>query len=180
KPPADFTNPMLNRAFQQSYPPGSIFKVVVAAAALKAGVKPGDTIKAPKVLPLTDGGTMQNFGGESCGNGPTDTFDDAFTISCNTAFAGLCQDKVSQSDVEDEAALFGMDGNSRSVPLSVAPSSMGDIPDASAFEQSCIGQRNVQVTPLQAAMLAAAVANNGTLMKPYLVQQERPPDLLVA
>jgi peptidoglycan glycosyltransferase len=56
---------------------------------------------------------------------------------------------------------------------------MGDVDNDANLAQTSIGQFNVQMTPLQAAMLSAAVANNGTLMKPYLVQQERAPDLSV-
>ena len=175
---SDKAQPMLNRAFLQSYPPGSIFKVVAAAAALKSGRKPSDQIAAPDLLKLPDGGTMQNFNGERCGNGKTTSLLDALTISCNTAFAQLCID-MGQGTVEDEATLFGMDNLPRRVPLGVARSTIGDIPDRSALGQACIGQRNVQMTPLQAAMLSAAVANGGQLMKPYLVAQERAPNLSV-
>lgn len=174
----DPDQPLLNRALQQSYPPGSIFKVVAASAGLKAGKKPTDRIPSPDVLNLPAGGTMRNFGGERCGDGKTDTFIDAFTISCNTAFGQLCVD-VGQQPVQDEASLFGMDNSRRQVPLTVARSTMGDIEDGSALAQSCIGQRNVQMTPLQAAMLSAAAANDGKLMQPYLVQQERAPNLSV-
>ena len=152
--------------------------MVVASAALKAGRKPTDRIAAPDVLKLPDGGTMRNFGGERCGDGKTDTFLHALTISCNTAFGQLCVD-LHQQPVVDEAGAFGMDGRPRDVPLTVARSTMGDIPDGSALAQACIGQRNVQMTPLQAAMLSAAAENDGKLMKPYLVAQERAPNLSV-
>ena len=106
-------NPMLNRAFQQNYPPGSVFKVIVSAAALKAGIKPTDQIPAPKVLtlPNTNGSTLQNFDGESCGNGDTDSFTDALVISCNTAFASLGL-KLGQSAIENEAQMFGSTASS--------------------------------------------------------------------
>ncbi len=175
---ADPSQPLLNRSMESSYPPGSIFKVVVAAAALKDGVKPSDQVPAPTVLPLPDGGTMRNFGGESCGNGKTDSMDDALTISCNTAFAGLGI-RVGQQALRQEAALFGVNDQPMQVPLTVARSTLGAIPDQSALGQASIGQRNVQVTPMAAAMIAAAVENNGVLMNPYLVQQERAPNLSV-
>ncbi len=174
----DKQEPLLNRAFQSSYPPGSIFKVIVSAAALKAGKKPNDRIPAPNVLPLPDGGTMHNFNGESCGNGKTSTLVDALTISCNTAFAQLGID-LGQPAIENEANLFGMDGEASSVPLTVAGSSVGQIDNGSQLGQSSIGQFNVQMTPLQAAMISAAVENDGTLLKPYLVQQELAPNLSV-
>jgi peptidoglycan glycosyltransferase len=170
--------PLLNRAFQSSYPPGSIFKVIVAAAALKAGKKPNDKIPAPNVLQLPAGGTMRNFNGETCGNGKTATLVEALTISCNTAFGDLGV-TLGQQAVSDEANLFGMDGQDFTVPLLVSRSTLGQVDDGSQLAQSSIGQFNVQMTPLQAAMISAAVENDGTLMKPYLVKQELAPDLSV-
>jgi len=163
-----------------SYPPGSIFKVVVSAAALKNGKKPSDRIAAPDVLKLpgTASATMHNFNNERCGDGKTDTLDHALTISCNTAFGQLGID-LGQQQVEAEAELFGMNNEFRTVPIPVARSTMGEVDDDASLAQASIGQFNVQMTPLQAAMLSAAVANNGTLMTPYLVQQERAPDLSV-
>ena len=176
----DKNQPLLNRALNQSYPPGSIFKVVVSAAALKNGKKPSDRIAAPDVLKLpgTASATMHNFNNERCGDGKTDTLDHALTISCNTAFGQLGID-LGQQQVEAEAELFGMNNESRTVPIPVAPSTMGEVDNDANLAQASIGQFNVQMTPLQAAMLSAAVANNGTLMTPYLVQQERAPDLSV-
>ncbi|MBV9592856.1 MAG: penicillin-binding protein 2, partial [Actinobacteria bacterium] len=157
---ANPANPMLNRAFQQNYPPGSVFKIIVSAAALKAGVKPTDQIPAPTtlVLPGTNGTTLQNFGGESCGNGITDSFSDALAISCNTAFAALGM-KVGQSSVEDEAQLFGLNGKTRTVPLNIALSTVGPINSQGDLAHASIGQQSVRTTPLQVAMIASAVAN---------------------
>jgi penicillin-binding protein A len=176
---SDKNQPLLPRAFQAAYPPGSVFKVIVAAAALKAGKKPNDVIPGPTVLQLPDGGTMHNFANESCSrNGKTTTFIEALTISCNTAFAQLGID-TGQDALQNEAALFGMNGQDFSMPLSVTGSTMGTIDNGSQLGQSSIGQFNVQMTPLQAAMISAAVENNGTLMTPYLVQQELAPNLSV-
>lgn len=175
----DKGQPLLPRAFQATYPPGSVMKVIVAAAALRAGKKPNDVIPGPTVLPLPDGGTMHNFNGEQCSNnGKTTTLIAALTISCNTAFAQLGID-VGQPALQDEANLFGMDGQDFNVPLSVSGSTLGQIDNRSQLGQSSIGQFNVQMTPLQAAMIAAAVENDGTLMKPYVVQQELAPNLSV-
>lgn len=174
----DKNQPMLPRAFQATYPPGSVMKVVIAAAALRAGHKPDEKIPAPNVLQLPDGGTMRNFNGESCGNGRTTTMLDALRISCNTAFGSLGI-QVGQQAVQDEANLFGMDGQDFSVPLNVSGSTLGEIENRSQLAQSSIGQFNVQMSPLQAAMIAAAVENNGTLMKPYVVDSELAPNLSV-
>ena len=129
-------------------------------------------------MPGTATATMHNFNDERCGDGKTDTLDHAFTISCNTAFGQLGID-LGQQQVEAEAELFGMNNEPRTVPLPVAPSTMGAVDNDASLAQASIGQFNVRITPLQAAMMSAAVANNGTLMKPYVVQQERAPDLSV-
>jgi peptidoglycan glycosyltransferase len=176
--------PMLNRAFDQTYPPGSVFKVVVSAAALKktkADGKPAYTpsTRIPAVNSLTLPGTttqLRNFDGEQCADGKTDTLDHALTISCNTAFAQLGM-TLGTDAIRNEAALFGIDDSDTSVPVRVAGSTVGPIEDKAALAQSSIGQRDVRITPLQGAMIAAAVANGGDLMTPYLVSEEQGPNL---
>jgi peptidoglycan glycosyltransferase len=176
----DPAQPMLNRAFQQNYPPGSVFKVIVSAAALKAGITPDQRIPSPTVLTLpgTNGQTLTNFDGEKCGDGTTDTFTNALEISCNTAFAQLGM-TLGQNAIDQEAALFGIDGTERTVPLTVARSTVGPINSEGDLAHASIGQQSVRITPLQAAMIAATVADGGTLMQPYLVAQELAPDLSV-
>ena len=61
--------------------------------------------------------------------------------------------------------------------MTVAPSTLGDIPDTASLQQSAIGQRDVRLTPLQNAMIVAAIANGGQVMAPYLVQQIQSPTL---
>jgi len=176
---ADPDNPLLNRAFNVTYPPGSVFKVVVASAALKNGRTPQTRIPAPNALTLPQTRTqLRNFGGEQCADGKTDTLNHALTISCNTAFAQLGMDLGTET-IKQQAALFGIDDSDLSVPVPVAASSVGPIIDQAALAQSSIGQRDVRVTPLQAAMISAAVANGGKLMKPYLVSEEQAPNLAV-
>jgi peptidoglycan glycosyltransferase len=77
------------------------------------------------------------------------------------------------------AQAFGMDGEGFEMPLEVTGSSVGDIENDAQLGQSSIGQFNVAMTPMQAAMVAAAVANDGTLMKPHLVASVQAPDLSV-
>jgi peptidoglycan glycosyltransferase len=173
----DKNQPMLNRAFSTTYPPGSVFKVVVSAAALKNGRTPSTRIPAVNSLTLPGTQTqLHNFDGEQCSDGKTDTLDHALTISCNTAFAQLGIDLGTQT-VRDTASLFGINDNDFNVPVPVAASSLGSIVDKAALAQSSIGQRDVRITPLQGAMIAAAVANHGDLMKPFLVAEEQGPDL---
>jgi peptidoglycan glycosyltransferase len=78
------------------------------------------------------------------------------------------------------AEAFGIDGGDGfDMPLHVVPSTIGDIPDDAALGQSSIGQKDVQLTAMQAAMISAAIADKGTLMKPYLVDSIQAPDLTV-
>jgi peptidoglycan glycosyltransferase len=183
----DPANPMLNRAFNQTYPPGSVFKVIDSAAALKAGLKPAQRIAAPNSFwPLEPKRTdpcpadlqapcVENFEGETCDNGTTATLVFAFAKSCNTAFARLAVSKLGGKAIQDQAALFGFDADQLDVPLGVSGSTVGsdaDLADKAALAQTSFGQRDVRMTPLQAAMISAAVANQGTLMQPYLVQKE--------
>lgn len=172
-------DPRLNRAIQDNYPPGSVFKVIVSAAALSDGYTPDSVIPAPDVLTLPNTSTtLQNFGGSSCSSTGEQTLLDALTISCNTAFAQLGID-LGEDRVREMAEAFGMTGEGLEIPLEVAGSSVGDIESDAALGQTSIGQRDVRMTPLQAAMIAAAVANDGTLMTPFLVDQVRAPDLTV-
>jgi peptidoglycan glycosyltransferase len=176
---ADPDNPLINRALNVTYPPGSVFKVVVASAALKNGRTPQTRIPAVNSLTLPQTRTqLRNFGGEQCADGKTDTLDHALTISCNTAFAQLGMDLGAET-IKQQAALFGIDDSDFTVPVPVAASSVGPIIDQAALAQSSIGQRDVRVTPLQAAMISAAVANGGKLMKPFLVSEEQAPNLAV-
>jgi penicillin-binding protein A len=169
-----------NQAISQRYSPGSIFKVVVSAAALATGdYTPETPIPAPDVLTLPGTNTtMENFDGESCNGGADQPLIDALTISCNTAFAQLGID-LGEDAVRDMAEGFGITDEGFEMPLSVVPSKLGDIENDAQLGISSIGQQDVQLTPMQGAMIAAAVANRGTLMKPYLVSQVQAPDLTV-
>ena len=190
--PDDPSSPLINRAFTQTYAPGSVMKVITSAAALKDGVKIDEQIPAPNSYwPLGGSGAcpkaggaacIQNFDGETCDNGTTASMALAFAKSCNTAFAQLGVEKIGGNALGAEAKAFGLTGDSRSVPVPVSASTIGsqsDLTDKAALAQTSIGQRDVRITPVQGAMIAAAVANGGTSMKPYLVDQERAPDLSV-
>jgi peptidoglycan glycosyltransferase len=201
---ADPAQPMLNRAFNQIYAPGSVFKVIVAAAALKAGVKPDTRVAAtngfwpfdPKKTSACPSdptsSCVQNFDGETCDNGKTATLAFALAKSCNTAFAALAVNQLGGDKIAAEAKLFGFTapytGNppdfcnppQLKVPLAVCASSVGsesDLSDDGSLSHTSFGQQDVRMTPLQAAMISAAVANNGILMKPYLVSKELSPNL---
>ena len=172
-------DPRSNQATREIYPPGSVFKVIVSAAALQEGYTPETVIPAPDELTLPNSTrTLENFGGSRCSSSGKQSLIDALTISCNTAFAQLGMD-LGEDKIRETAEAFGLDGEDFTVPLPVKGSTVGEIEDDAALAQTSIGQRDVRVTTLQAAMIAAAVANDGSLMTPYLVDQVRAPDLSV-
>ena len=172
-------DPRLNRAIGDNYPPGSLFKVIVSAAALGDGRTPETVVPAPDLLTLPDTSTtLENFNGSRCSPSGEQSLIDALTISCNTAFAQLGID-LGEDRVREMAEAFGLDGEGYEIPLDVAPSGVGDIESAAALGQTSIGQRDVRMTPLQAALVASTVANDGVQMKPYLVDQVQAPDLTV-
>jgi peptidoglycan glycosyltransferase len=173
---ADPGKPMLNRALRDTYPPGSTFKVIMSAAALSAGLSPESKIPSPRSYTAPGTTTpIRNFAGESC-TGDTSSLADALRVSCNTAFAELGV-RLGADKVRSQAHAFGFDQQAPSVPLETLPSQVGDLADLPSLAQSSIGQRNVRMTPLQGAMIAAGVANNGRVMKPYLVKEITAPDL---
>jgi peptidoglycan glycosyltransferase len=172
-------DPRDNQAISERYSPGSVFKVIVSAAALSNGYTPQTTIPAPDLLTLPGTRTtLENYNGESCNGGADQSLIDALTISCNTAFAQLGID-LGEDKVRSMAEAFGIDDEGFDMPLHVSGSTIGDIDNDAELGISSIGQQDVQITPLQGAMIAAAVANGGTLMQPYLVDQVRAPDLTV-
>ncbi len=172
-------DPRTNQATREIYPPGSIFKVIVSAAALEEGYTPDRPIPAPDLLTLPNTSTtLENFNGSSCNGGADQPLIGALTVSCNTAYA-LLGIELGEDKVRATAEAFGLDGETFDIPLPVVGSSVGDIESPAALGQTSIGQRDVRMTPFQAAMVAAAVANDGSIMAPYLVDQVRAPDLTV-
>ncbi len=171
--------PLVNRAIAgDTYPPGSTFKLIVSAAALHAGYTPESTVYAPDSLPLPGSShAIENYGGESCGKTEQITLEQALTVSCNTAFADLGM-TLGWGAIEDKAKQFGWTDTFR-VPLVVTPSRLPDDPDDAQVGMSSIGQFDVRATPMQMAMVTAAIANHGRLMTPYLVDTARASDLSI-
>jgi penicillin-binding protein A len=172
-------DPRLNRAIGDNFPPGSVFKVIVSAAALEEGYEPDTVIPAPDVFRLPGTTTdLENFGGSSCAPDEEQPLIESLTISCNTAFAELGI-ALGEDKIREVSERFGIDGEKRQIPLDVASSDLGEIANDAELGVSSIGQQDVRLTPLQAAMIASAVANDGDLMTPYMVDQVRAPDLTV-
>ena len=182
----DPRQPLLNRAINQTFPPGSTFKVVTSSTAFSTGnYTPQTRVYAPTNLNLP--GTTKdliNFDNLPCDDGSNPTGNGkvplifAFTVSCNTVFGNLGM-QLGDNPIRQQAVKFGMNDANLRIPLPVSASSYPPIPgnDPALTAYSAIGQYSDQVTPLQEAMFSAAIANNGTLMTPYMVQKVTAPDL---
>jgi penicillin-binding protein A len=173
--------PLLNRATQGLYPPGSTFKVVTAAAGLESGaITPESTIDAPGTI-IDEGHELNNDFNRNWGPISLDT---ALTNSVNTWFGQLGQ-KVGQDALFETMAKFGFNAT----PAIDLPS--GEVEKSGVFNENrellgkndpvdlarvAIGQERLLETPLQNAMVAAAVANGGRLMKPQIWNRVVDPD----
>ncbi|HLT97635.1 MAG TPA: penicillin-binding transpeptidase domain-containing protein [Acidimicrobiia bacterium] len=171
---ADPANPLLDRATRENFPPGSTFKTVVTAAALEFGVADTETrFDDVREFQLPgSSATVSNFGGGLCGDGSTVTLARAFIRSCNTIFADLAI-QVGADDVGEMAEALGFN-RELELPWDAARSVFPTdslLDDPAALGQSGLGQRDVRATPLQMAMVAAAIANGGTVMQPYYVDE---------
>jgi penicillin-binding protein A len=164
--PAD---PMLNRALRETYPPGSTFKVVTAAAALENGLYTSAEENTKTPLPWIMPGTttpLKNEGNIPCENATMRT---ALKVSCNTVFGKIGAD-LGNDKMLAEAKKFGFTSE-QFTPVRADASVFSDDMNDSQTALSSIGQFNTAATPLQMAMVASAVANDGKLMKPYMVDE---------
>lgn len=166
---ADGSTVMNDRATQEINAPGSAFKLVVAATALANGYTPDSVIDTPASLPLPES-THELPNLAACGN-TTKTMDQALTLSCNTSFANIGM-ALGQDAIRQQAEAFGFDsslGSDFESATSVYPSDMSQ----AELAMSSIGQFDVAATPLQMAVVAGGIANGGTVMEPYVVQEIR-------
>lgn len=173
-------DPLLNRAIGgRTYAPGSVFKLITTAMLLESGEYDADTeVPAPTEYQLPgSSATIRNPGGLQCGQGETVTLAYALQQSCNTPFAQLAAE-IGPDALIEQATEFGF-YQDFDIPLPVAQSVVGSDLDAAQTAMSAIGQFDVQTHPLQIAMVSAAIANDGVLMKPYLIGTERGPTLQV-
>jgi penicillin-binding protein A len=164
--------PDLPRAYRERYPPGSTFKVITSSVALGTGRFTPET-NFPQLteldLPQTNN-TLRNFGGERCGG----TLALSFQESCNTTFGQIGLDLG--NEFVPGMQKFGIGS---APPLDVAPGAAGSVgPPPGSFQNNQplfafagIGQGDVAVTPLEMALSAAAVANNGQIMQPHVAER---------
>ncbi|MEU9300721.1 penicillin-binding transpeptidase domain-containing protein [Streptomyces sp. NPDC048269] len=166
---ADPARPMLNRALRETYPPGSTFKIVTAAAALDAGVvtdvdAPTET---PDPYPLPGTSTLLPNASTGCQDA---SMAEAVQWSCNTVMAKIGV-RVGLRGMVAAAERFGFNGDGLRVPSWVSRSNFDTDMSQDQLALSSIGQFNTRATPLQMAMVAAAVAAGGEVKSPYLVDR---------
>ena len=178
----DPSNPLYNRGIAGNLnPPGSVFKLVVAAAALENGIATPDG-KLPNPaqwkLPGTDTVVYNPSHGEKCGSGEQTTLKIALQNSCNIPFAQLAV-TLGADKLRKTAEAFGFN-HVFTVPMSATASTYPtDKLDDAQTALTGFGQFDVRATPLQMALVSAAIANGGELMNPNLVEQVLTPSLQV-
>lgn len=168
---ADPDKPLTNRALRQPLPPGSTFKLVVAAAALEDGLYSSVDEKTVSPNPYPLPGTTRELDNENpsapCADASIRT---ALRYSCNNVFGKMAVD-LGQDKVRAMAEKFGFNDDEQDVPVrayaSLYPSDM----DKAQTALSGIGQFDVTATPLQMALVSAAIANGGKLVSPHMVAQ---------
>ena len=181
--------PLLAKAFRDRYFPGSTFKVVTAAAGLDSGRVTTTSPDFPRSNgyqpPLTTR-KIGNFDGATCGG----TLFDLLRVSCNAGFAEMGAEVLGPQPLIDEAERFGFNDvpplDIRGAVRSVFPTDFGariragkDPGDADIYEktpqlaQASIGQNDVSATPLQMALVAAAIGNGGSIMTPHVMSEIR-------
>lgn len=180
---ADPEKPLVSRASDELFPPGSTFKLVTASAALENGFGPDSLWPNPNELdlPLTDE-TLENFGGVTCSGGSQITLADALRQSCNVVFGEIGLE-LGPEALAEQSRLYGFTAEAGEdlVPFDI-PWVSGVFPAPETFEGrdpavaiSAIGQQDVAANPLQMALIGAAIANGGSLMEPRLVTEVRDP-----
>ena len=176
----DIDQPLRDRVAGAARPPGSTFKILVAGSAMETLGLTTDSL-------LTDGAEyvapgagipITNAAGGVCGDGDTVSLIQAITVSCNTAFARLAVEMGAGPLVE----VAERAGFNATIPWELTAIA-SQIPDAASLDadppalaQTALGERDVRVTPLQMALIAAAVANDGVAMAPQAVESVVAPD----
>ena len=167
-------NPLRSHQFQDRYFPGSTFKVVTAGIGLRTGRVTDVDPSYPFSTSYTAENTsvpIKNFGGEVCGG----TLPEILKTSCNSAFAEMGAETIGADDMVSGVADWGFNSTPPidlpGAVRSVFPTDVAN--NAAKLAQSSIGQNDVQASPLQMALVAAGVANGGTIMKPHVLAEVR-------
>jgi peptidoglycan glycosyltransferase len=172
--------PLSNRAIAGDLnPPGSTFKLVVAAAAYASGeYTPDSTLPNPALYTLPGSSNrVSNAWGGTCGPGETVTIAEAIRLSCNIPMAELAVE-LGDDAIREMADKFGFN-QSFQTPLESTPSSYPRALDDAQTALTGFGQGQVTATPLQIAMVSAGIANDGVVMNPHMVDAVIGDDLSV-
>src|SRR5699024_163678 len=154
----------------ETLPPGSIFKIITTAAGLNNGYSPDSTLTGASEITLPGTNTqLTNYAGQVCGGSEQVSLTTAFSRSSNTAFVEMGMD-VGADDSRSYAEGRGI-GQESDVGVESGTGNIGEMPDDAAVGQSSGGQRDVSMSALQAAGIAATVAIGGVRMAPYLVHR---------
>ena len=193
----DSSDPLLAKAYRELFFPGSTFKLVTAAAGVESGTIGAFAPEFPvsdAYDPIPAGAPIQNFAGSSCGGDLVEIL----RVSCNTAFAEMGAEWVGPEQMVETAELFGfnqtppidlpnaatsrfpteygvrladVDFYSGADDVILANGAVDIYEDSARLAQTSIGQNDVAATPLQMAMIAAAIANDGQIMVPHVVHE---------
>ncbi|MCD9142720.1 peptidoglycan D,D-transpeptidase FtsI family protein [Streptomyces albireticuli] len=174
---ADKNKPTLNRALKERYPPGSTFKILTAAAALEHGIVSDIDAKGsapvPYKLPLSTTTVRNDVQTQECVNGSLKA---GLQWSCNNVFLDLA-DKLGTDKMRETAEKFGFNEKKLDIPVRAGESLYPKKLDRPQTALTGMGQGSLASTPLQIAMMTAGLANDGKVMKPYMVEELRGPDL---
>ena len=171
-------SPLLNRATQGLYPPGSTFKTIIADAALEAGATtPDEVFTCTGELAVGTDYVLHESHGETHG---ALHLADALRESCNITFATLAL-RLGERGLAKAFSRFGMGEELISPEIAVAAAHVPDLAKLADGEiaQIGIGQGQLLVTPMQMALVADAFANGGRMMQPYLVDAVLSPEGIV-
>lgn len=177
---ADPNDLLIDRAIEGDLnPPGSVFKLIMTAAALESGqYTPESEFPNPPRLDLPGTTTpISNSADGTCGGAETASLATALRLSCNTTFAQLAG-ALGEDAIREQAEEFGF-GRELGIPMRVESSVYPETESEAQLWLTGFGQANVRTTPLQMAMVSAAIANGGQLMQPTVVESIVAPDLSV-
>lgn len=176
----DKGKPLANRPLRETFPPGSTFKILTAAAALEHGVvtdvdAPTDAV-SPYPLPLSSSKISSEAGDAVCNKASMKT---AMQYSCNNVFLDAAL-KVGDQGMRETAEKFGFNADVYSEAFGDMLATKSLYPeklDKPGTALTGMGQGSLTSTPMQMAMVTAALANDGKLMQPYIVEKLDGPDL---
>ncbi|MDR1033755.1 MAG: penicillin-binding protein 2 [Bifidobacteriaceae bacterium] len=174
------SSPLYNKTLAGLYAPGSIFKIITSSAAIESGKFNSNTeVDAPNSYTLPGTSVeIYNANNKSCSGTGKQSLSDALKVSCNTAFAKIGVE-LGATALINQAKAFGFgseilvagDSDTRAPMKAISSDLLTESRSPDKVALASFGQGEDLITPLQAAMLSAGIANGGTVMQPYLVDK---------